>query len=445
MSTRRTRRTSLFLAGLLAAAAAGPLAANAAAGDPFSPVISMARGNDAARAASSLRIEANQHDGQQQVGSLKLRLPGASATDGSHGFALTSDVPGTNDAQIGTLAASFYVNPRPSTLDITGTIHDDNASCPVGSLNQCVLARVSIPGIGDVELKLEIPVDPTTGDYVIEADLTDFWNEPYIRGLDARLRRLVIDLPASVNAPTAPGGKHVLFRNPAVAGSFDFAYELTSAAIADLDHAGGAAPACGVLCTVPLPAKEYAPSRPGPVTPANGASTTTKTNVNLRWSAANDVNGDAVTYAVLLDGPTPMSFTVAAPTTSISIGTNVLAPGAYSWTVTATESSPVNLTNGFGAPATFKVLDAATAATFKSGTDALLLFPAEDIAVLQVGNATIAGELSFSHPVNEDRGTLSFENAALKLHGAYDIPAKAAALALVPATGNPRTFTDLPG
>lgn len=426
---KHLRRTASAL--IAAAALAVVLPSSPARADDFSPTISVTRSSNAARAAAGLTLKAEQPDGQEQVGSIKLRLPGA--------FTFNTDAAG-DGAQIGTLAASLYINPRPSTLTITGTIHDNNHACPADAppppYRQCMLALVSVPGVGDFEISLVVPIDQVTGDYVVEADIASLWSEDYVRGIDGRLKDITLAFPARV-------GNHVVFRNPQVAAEdYTFTYELRSARIDALGYTGGRSPACGDVCSVLLPAREANPSVPSLRSPGHGSVTTSATNVTFSWNPSNDANGDAVSYVATVTGPAGVQ-EISTNATSAPVG--ALAPGAYTWKVVATDATGRQAST---ATASFRVLDRATAVSFTATSgDSLLVFAADDIVIYRLaGPATLANELSATQAgLEADRGVLNVETPAFRLAGAYESTAKTAALTLVPTSGGARTFTDLPG
>ena len=364
---------AIALAGLLAATGTvtGALpAAQAAANDPFNPKVVFNRSTDAARRDTRFYLRVDQADGEQQIGSIKLSLPGG-ATD----FLLDTDIPGANysdvsganntPAQLGVFHIEAYYspngNPARQTIALDGQVYDDNdaAGCLI---DECIRVIATVP-IVNVQLNATIKI-PHPGDYEVIADISGVWNDSTIRSLDIRLKQLIIDLPAKK-------GTHTVFRNPTVQGTgYSFDYELKSAKIDSLQHAGGASPNCGVVCSIPLPTLDYAPTAPTAKSPFNGSLLTANTAVTLSWQPSTDENlDDPMGYVVDVDGVPSASQSA----TTLALGS--LAPGVHTWSVTATDSHGESTTAG---PYTFELRSTAGALVFTSvavNTDKLWVFP----------------------------------------------------------------------
>lgn len=403
----RLRTLSSFaLAGALVAGLAGSATPARAAAD-FNPTMTATRSTDAARAAAALHVEIAQADNEQQVGKLRIAVPKT--------YTFNTDVPGSNGAQIGSAQLQAYIDPRPSTLTIDATVHDGNDGCAVGK--QCVLVRANIPGIGAIEFTLEIA--QTATEYVIEGDISSLWNSDYVRGIDARLKELTVD----INAKT---GAHTVFANPIVAGNHPLTYSFTSARINSLGYAGGAIPDCGAVCPIDLESKEYAPNRSNLRAPASAGVSASTTTQTFSWSPVADLNGDTVTYDLEVNGPS--GFT-ATGLTGITYNAGTLAPGSYSWKVTSVDSTGLR-TNSVTWGLT--VVDAAAALKFVSATngDVLLVTPGTGF-VYRVGGATTTGaEYGALADVADVRGVINYSGSRFSLAGAYDAPTGTAALVL---------------
>ena len=417
------RISSLALAGgllLSAGAHAGFLATPAAADADFNPVMTATRSTDAARAAAALHVRITQPDAQHQVGQVRIAVPRT--------YTFNTDAPG-DGAQIGTAHLEAYINPRPSTLTIDATVHDGNDDCDAGS--QCVVVKANIPGIGTVELPLEI--EQTETEYVIAGDITSLWNDDYVRGIDARLKELQVDVNARV-------GSHVVFGNPATAGPHPFTYSFTSAKVDALGHGGGLVPDCGPVCDVALEAKEYAPSRSNLRAPASAGISASDTAQTFSWSPVTDANGDAVTYTLEVSGG-PSAFTLAG-LTGTTHGAGPLAPGNYTWKVSAVDTQGDVTTS---LTWTLTVVDATTALKFVSAVtnDVLLVTPGAGFVYRIGGAKTTAAEYGAVADVSDVRGVITYTGPRFNLVGAYDTTTSSAALTFIQSGAtNVRPFAD---
>lgn len=386
---------SVLAGGLLASVAS--LAIPAGAAPNYNPVMTASRSNDAARAAADLHVDISQADGEHQVGKLRIGLPST--------YTFDTDVPGSDGVQIGVAQLSAYVNPRPSTLVINATVHDGNDNCPAGK--QCALVKANIPGVGAIEFKLEVA--QTATEYLIEADLTGLWSSDYVRGIDARLKQLTVDIDDKV-------GAHTVFGNPATAGDHPFTYSFQSAKISALGHPGGLYPDCGVSCNIPLVSKEYAPTRPIQGAPGLNHTSLDDTVQTFTWSRVSDANGDAVTYDLAVNGPTPVNVTGL---TGNSFNAGTLAAGNYTWQVTAVDAT--GLTNS-STTWMFTVLDHTDGMRFVSLTngDDLLVKPGFGF-VYRVGGVKASGaEYGGRANLAATRGTITYSGGRFALNGVYD-------------------------
>lgn len=407
---------SVLAAGLLTSLAALVGPADAAPG--YNPSMTAVRGSDAARAATNLHVEIAQADGEHQIGDLRIALPRT--------YTFATDVPGTNGDLIGTAQLQAYIDPRPSTLTIEATVHDDNDGC--NPAKQCVLVKANIPGIGAIELPLEIA--QTLTEFVIEGDIGGLWNSDYVRGIDARLKKLTVDIFAKV-------GAHTVFGNPAVAGNHPFTYTFESAKISDLGHPGGLYPDCGIVCTVALEAKEYAPSRPNQGQPVLDNVTADDTAQTFTWARASDANGDVVTYDLTVNGPSGFTVNGLAGTT-FAAGT--LNPGNYTWTVTAVDAT------GLTTPSFtwgFVVVDADSALRFVSiaNNDELLVAPGVGFVYRLGGVKATGSEFGGKAALTAPRGLIRYSGARFALNGIYDAELGTAVLTFTQAN-TARPFVD---
>lgn len=386
---------SVLAGGLLASVAS--LAIPAGAAPNYNPVMTASRSNDAARAAADLHVDISQADGEHQVGKLRIGLPTT--------YTFDTDVPGSDGAQIGVAQLSAYVNPRPSTLVINATVHDGNDNCAAGK--QCALVKADIPGVGAIEFTLEIA--QTATEYLIEADLTGLWSSDYVRGIDARLKQLTVDIDDKV-------GAHTVFGNPATAGDHPFTYSFQSAKISALGHPGGLYPDCGVTCSIPLESKEYAPTRPNQNTPSLNHTSLDDTVQTFTWSKASDANGDAITYSLAVDGPTPVN---VAGLTANNYNAGTLAAGNYTWQVTAVDATGLTTAS---TTRNFVVLDSTDGMRFVSlaNGDDLLVKPGFGF-VYRVGGVKASGaEFGGRANLAPTRGVITYSSSRFNLNGAYD-------------------------
>ncbi|HVE94596.1 MAG TPA: hypothetical protein VNB24_06715 [Acidimicrobiales bacterium] len=440
MRSWKTVAAVLAAATALTGVTTGAMPGEAAAGDAFNPRVQFARSTDAARSHTRFYLRVDQADGEQQIGKLKLSLPGL-----AHEFSLDTDIPGVNyddtkdpagnaASQLGTFHLEAYYsangNPARTTIAIDGQVFDDNDNASCSGVGECiyVYALIPIPGYPvEIATTIEIPRNTTTGAYEVTADLGDLWNNDVVRQLDIRLKQLIIDLPAKK-------GAHTTFRNPTVEGTgYSFDYELSSAKIDDLGHAGGQYAACGngqPVCKIALPTYEYAPTVPAAQSPSNGQLVSTATNVSLYWYASSDRNLDPIDYVVTFDG------VERAPQTTLTASVGTLAPGTHTWSVTARDDHGKTTTAG---PYTIDVRSLTGALKFTSvatSTDALYVLPGDNSSFFYSVNGRLdQGRLyGANYPGLGASGFINYQGR-FSFIGAYDSTvAKSAAGAFQPTT-----------
>lgn len=406
---------------LLAALTLGaPLAAPAAAATkPFNPKVTVARSTPAARAATSFTVKITQTEGEEQIGDLKLLLPR------NPGFLVNTNVAG-DGAQIGTIHVVLYTGPSPGApLTIDGTLHDhnDRSFCTTQTGVQCVQARLQV---ADQEINAELEIYEDASSYRIQTDLTPTWGDSNVTQLQGRLAELSATLNATAGADT-------VVRNPSVAGSVPFTWDLTSASVPGRGYTGGLKPPCATSsCSINLVTSEYAPSAPGLQAPGAGAALFLSTSPTaFSWTAARDANGDPLTYALLIDGD------VVAEGSGLS-ATYPLAAGQHSWRVIAKDDHGFETSS---AARTLTVIDPGTALVFTSiNNDRLYIVPGAYLYTID-GNPKPLGSETPSATV--DQGYV-VATGAFTLAIAYDATTRSAAGSLT--IGNTRrVFTDLPG
>jgi len=416
--SRGRRAAACALASALLIGLVGAVPAQADSTN-FHPVVTAGLGTDAARAPSSFSLKITQNDGEEQIGRLAITLPR------NPGFMVNTDVPGSNGGQIGTIRVVLYTDPRPGTLTIEGTLNDDNGR--VGCHNiprQCIVANLNVAG-QNVQAKLEI--NELTGAYSIEGDLTGTWADPSVGAIDARLAELSTTL-------FAKAGAHTIVTNPAAADTWPLTYSLTSASVPGRSI-GDRTPTCGTVCTIPLTTREYAPTRPGLQTPANGAAYLASASIPFSWAPSSDANGDTLTYKLFVDDTEVVPLGPTGRTASVS-----LPPGLHEWRVQVDDGH--GRTND---SVVWKVttIDGATALRFVSATNADVLYvdPVRRAFVYQVANGGQYGGISPT--ANGLTGYIAF-NGGFTLAATYDDTTRSAAGTFV-GSGQTRPFLDPPG
>lgn len=423
---RSCKTIAAIAAGFVVAAGAVTTATpGAQAASPFNPVLTASTSTDAARAATSFSARLTQNDGEEQIGQLSIALPR------SPGFVLNTDIPGSNGGQIGTIRVVLYTDPRPATLAVDGTLNDDNARAGCGGATgrQCIIANLTVPGIGTVAAQLEIY--ELAGAYSVQSDLTSTWADPNVAAINARLAELSTTIFATTGTPT-----HTVLRNPSTAGSWPVAYSFTSASVPSRGLTGGLTPPCAPNCAVNLLSKEYAPSAPGQSSPAANGAYLSTAPINFSWGASTDRNGDDVTYTLLIDG----TVVASGSPTSVLRPAGSIAPGRHTWQVRADDghSTPVSST-----VSAFTIVDPAAALTFISATngDRLYLDTTNHAFVYQINGGNRHGAEAAS--VTAERGSIAF-TSGFNLVLAYDTATNAAAGVLVAGQVR-REFADAPG
>ena len=343
MYGRRTTRRWLAVAltGTCLAALGGP-AASATSQDGFNPVLEVRPATSAARATTNLRLDVFQADHEDQIQHAAVTLPAAFGLD---------TCTGTQGTTIGAIAVVVYVNPRPSTITLSGEVLDDNAACNLN--DQVVKMQLHVPGFEQpVTARAHILSD--ANGHHLDLDLTSVWSNEWVQATDARLKQLYVELAGQV-----PG--HRVVTNPSTASSTAYAltYSLSS---------GTKVPDCGVTCSIPLPITEQPPTRAVAAAPADGAAVATPASIDFAWWPASDANGDDVTYELQIDGN---EIVVA---TGATHKVQALEAGDHTWRVDTIDSTGLTTT---GTQQHLLVIDRARAMTFESLNGDTLLVTAD--------------------------------------------------------------------
>lgn len=401
MISRGRRAAAVTVMGALLFGVTGAPPARAAG--TFDPQVTVTRTSDAARAATSLSLKITQSDDEDQIGKVALTLPRAP------GFTVNTDVPGSNGAEIGTIRIVLFSDPGRTKVTINGTLADDNERAGCGPTSnprrQCIIANLSVAGV-QVRAQLEIYEDsaPLPSVYRITGDLTSTWADPNVQSINAHLAELSTTLYASV-------GGHTVIRNPDIAGTWPFAYDLKSTT-------NGTQPCAATSsCKIDLASVEYAPNAAAQQTPVDSAAVLSTSATPFRWAPSWDANGDSVSYQLLVDDIEQAS----GPATSASLS---LAPGNHTWKVVATDSTGRSTTSLTRA---LTVVDPSLAQVF-TGLNGDKLYVVPGAFVYVISGSTALGTATAS--ATPDRGSIVANGSGFTLVVAYDAATGTAAGAL---------------